>query len=158
PPCSALRRMRACAPSSPRIDWTARPPSERPSPRASPRGTWGAPPTPTAWRPSPPQCSAAPRARRGTAPLHTSSARPSTPAPVPGRPTNLAYRLLGENIVLRFSFPILAAVSLLLSSLPAHADSDTAPRNRAEAIRIIAGLRQIVTPDGIERLEAVNIN
>jgi len=60
--------------------------------------------------------------------------------------------------VLRFSFPILAAVSLLLSSLPAHAESDTAPRNRAEAVRIIAGLRQIVTPDGIERLEAVNIN
>lgn len=39
-----------------------------------------------------------------------------------------------------------------------QAEEDVRPKNRAEATRIIAGLRQIVTPHGIERLEPVDIN
>ncbi len=52
---------------------------------------------------------------------------------------------------------VLLVLSLLVSPV-AQADGEVKPSNRSEAIKIIAGLRQIVTPQGIERLEPVDIN
>lgn len=49
-------------------------------------------------------------------------------------------------------------LSFLFASSETLAEGGMTPRNRSEATRIIAGLRQIVTPEGIERLEPVNIN
>lgn len=52
--------------------------------------------------------------------------------------------------------PFLAAL-LLAGCAPAHADGGAAPRNRAEATAIVADLRRVVTPHGVERLERVRI-
>ncbi|WP_313419101.1 alpha/beta fold hydrolase [Stenotrophomonas sp.] len=49
-------------------------------------------------------------------------------------------------------------LSFLFAAPETWAASDVGPASRAAATKIIAGLRQIVTPDGIERLEAVDIN
>lgn len=49
-------------------------------------------------------------------------------------------------------------LSFLFSSAETLAEGGMTPRNRSEATRIIAGLWQIVTPEGIERLEPANIN
>lgn len=46
------------------------------------------------------------------------------------------------------------ALALFVSLIPAHAQK---PRNRAEAVAIIADMRRIVTPQGIERTQAVRI-
>lgn len=63
------------------------------------------------------------------------------------------------EFVLRFLFQALALTASLLSfPLSASAQSEISPRDRSEAVKIIADLRKIVTPGGIERLEAVSIN
>lgn len=49
-------------------------------------------------------------------------------------------------------------LSLLCISSETRAEGDVKPRDRSEATKIIAGLRQIVTPQGIDRLEPVEIN
>lgn len=53
---------------------------------------------------------------------------------------------------------LLLLLALMVSAPQTWAESNAGPANRAEATAIIAGLRRIVTPDGIERLEAVDIN
>ena len=54
---------------------------------------------------------------------------------------------------------LLAAVALALSLSSAvdAADSPPKPNNRAEATEVVRGLRRIVTPNGIERAEAIRI-
>lgn len=69
-----------------------------------------------------------------------------------------AMRITGE-FMLRSLFQALALTASFLSvPLTASAQSEISPRDRSEAVKIIADLRKIVTPDGIERLETVNIN
>ncbi|MBD8644098.1 alpha/beta hydrolase [Stenotrophomonas sp. CFBP 13724] len=46
----------------------------------------------------------------------------------------------------------------LFFSPDVQAEGDVSPKSRSEATKIIAGLRQIVTPQGVERLELVDIN
>jgi pimeloyl-ACP methyl ester carboxylesterase len=53
-------------------------------------------------------------------------------------------------MIVRFA-SLLALCAMLL---PAHAQK---PASRAEAVRIVADMRRIVTPDGIERMQAVRI-
>lgn len=61
--------------------------------------------------------------------------------------------------MLRLPLPVFVLLlSFVFATPDIRAESDVGPRSRAEAIEIIAGLRRIVTPDGIERLEAVDIN
>lgn len=52
-----------------------------------------------------------------------------------------------------------ALIAILLELLPAAAHAQTAvgPHNRSEALKIIAGLRQIVSPDGLQASETVQI-
>lgn len=52
-----------------------------------------------------------------------------------------------------------ALIAILLELLPAAAHAQTAvgPHNRTEALKIIAGLRQIVSPDGLQASETVQI-
>jgi pimeloyl-ACP methyl ester carboxylesterase len=47
---------------------------------------------------------------------------------------------------------------LLLSATPAVGQETVGPHNRAEAVKIVADLRKIVTPNGAERLEKIRIN
>lgn len=55
-------------------------------------------------------------------------------------------------------FMVLSVLALAFTH-PAFAEPNAvAPRNRTEAIAIIEGLRRVVTPNGIERLETVRIN
>lgn len=51
----------------------------------------------------------------------------------------------------------LALAALLLGSIQAQAQEAPAPHDRAEAIKIIADLRKIVAPQGIERTEKLRI-
>ena len=46
----------------------------------------------------------------------------------------------------------------LYASMPVHAATEGSPWGRAQAVKIIADLRKIVTPDGVERLLPLNIN
>ena len=46
---------------------------------------------------------------------------------------------------------------LLLGSLQAQAQEAPGPHGRAEAVKIIAGLRKIVAPEGVERTEKLRI-
>ena len=49
-------------------------------------------------------------------------------------------------------------VALLLTlSLPAHAQTPVGPNSRAEAVKIIAGLRKIVSPQGLQTTEIIKI-
>ncbi len=47
--------------------------------------------------------------------------------------------------------------SVWLSALPAQAQAPVGPHNRAEAVKIIAGLREIVSPDGLQAIETIPI-
>ncbi len=59
---------------------------------------------------------------------------------------------------MRFSgMPFVAALMLLAALAPLRAEEPPAPANRAEAVKIVAELRRIVTPEGIERHEKVRI-
>lgn len=49
-------------------------------------------------------------------------------------------------------------VLFLYASTPAQAATEGPPWDRTQAVKIIAGLRKIVTPDGVERLQALDIN
>lgn len=49
----------------------------------------------------------------------------------------------------------LALVSLIAT--PAQAQNPVGPHNRAEAVKIIAGLREIVSPDGLQAIETIPI-
>lgn len=51
----------------------------------------------------------------------------------------------------------LPLAALLLGSLQAQAQEAPGPRNRAEAVEIIAELRKIVAPEGMERTEKLRI-
>ncbi len=51
----------------------------------------------------------------------------------------------------------LPLAALFLGSTPAQAQEAPGPNNRAEAIKIIAGLRRIVAPEGLERTEKLRI-
>ncbi|AGC43512.1 alpha/beta fold family hydrolase [Myxococcus stipitatus DSM 14675] len=51
----------------------------------------------------------------------------------------------------------LCMVALLLGGLQAQAQEAPGPRSRAEAVEVIAGLRKIVAPEGLERSEKVRI-
>ena len=53
--------------------------------------------------------------------------------------------------------PFAAALMLLAALTPLRAEEPPAPANRAEAVKIVAELRRIVTPEGIERHEKVRI-
>ena len=53
--------------------------------------------------------------------------------------------------------PFAAALMLLAALTPLRAEELPAPANRAEAVKIVAELRRIVTPEGIERHEKVRI-
>lgn len=51
----------------------------------------------------------------------------------------------------------LMIVTTVLISTPGHATESLGPNSRAEATKLIADMRRIVTPNGVERLEAVRI-
>ncbi|WP_171439765.1 alpha/beta fold hydrolase [Myxococcus xanthus] len=51
----------------------------------------------------------------------------------------------------------LPLAALLLGSIQAQAEEAPGPRNRAEAVEIIAELRKIVAPEGMERTEKLRI-
>jgi proline iminopeptidase len=53
--------------------------------------------------------------------------------------------------------PTMFAVLVLTSCCAAASEKAVAPRDRAEAVKIIGDLRRIVTPNGVERLEKVHI-
>lgn len=53
--------------------------------------------------------------------------------------------------------PFAAALMLLAALTPLRAEEPPAPANRAEAVKVVAELRRIVTPEGIERHEKVRI-
>jgi pimeloyl-ACP methyl ester carboxylesterase len=53
---------------------------------------------------------------------------------------------------------LLAALLLFnFSAAPASAEDVVGPTSRAEAVKIIAGLRKIVSPEGLQSVEAVHI-
>ncbi len=52
---------------------------------------------------------------------------------------------------------VMAAVVALACFPAAHAADAPKPTNRAEATDVVRGLRRIVTPNGIDRAEAVTI-
>jgi proline iminopeptidase len=49
------------------------------------------------------------------------------------------------------------ALTLAVNGIAHAADPPPRPRNRAEAVEVVRGLRRIVTPNGIERAQAVRI-
>lgn len=53
---------------------------------------------------------------------------------------------------------LMLLVAFLYASTPVHAATEGFPWNRTEAVKIVAGLRKIVTPGGVERLQALSIN
>jgi pimeloyl-ACP methyl ester carboxylesterase len=53
--------------------------------------------------------------------------------------------------------PFAAALALCAAFAPLHAEEPPGPSNRAEAVKIVADMRRIVTPEGIERHEKVRI-
>lgn len=61
-------------------------------------------------------------------------------------------------MVRRSLWLLMLLVPFLYPSTPVHSATDGSPSSRAQAVKIIAGLRRIVTPDGVERLQALNIN
>jgi pimeloyl-ACP methyl ester carboxylesterase len=52
---------------------------------------------------------------------------------------------------------LLLLAAALAPAVPARADEAPKPRNRAEAIEVIRGLRRIVTPNGVEESRTVRI-
>jgi len=57
----------------------------------------------------------------------------------------------------RFSAIGFGALGVMLVSLARAADPAVGPNNRAEATQIVAELRRVVTPEGVQRLEKVRI-
>lgn len=55
-------------------------------------------------------------------------------------------------------WPLMLLVLFLCASTPIQAATEGPPRDRTQAVKIIAGLRKIVTPDGVERLQSLDIN
>ncbi|MGH8085288.1 MAG: alpha/beta fold hydrolase [Lysobacter sp.] len=62
-----------------------------------------------------------------------------------------------SSVILRRAIALLAAALLCCSPSVVAQPDPAKPHNRAEATRIIADMRRIVTDDGIERLEKVRI-
>lgn len=57
----------------------------------------------------------------------------------------------------KFSAIGFGALGVMLVSLARAADPAVGPTNRAEATQIVAEMRRIVTPEGVQRLEKVRI-
>ncbi len=55
-------------------------------------------------------------------------------------------------------WPLMLLVLFLCASTPIQAATEGPPWDRTQAVKIIAGLRKIVTPDGVERLQSLDIN
>ena len=56
--------------------------------------------------------------------------------------------------------PIIAAAVLIVATITDHASSaepEVRPRNRAEATELVAGLRRIVSAEGVDRLQTVRL-
>lgn len=55
-------------------------------------------------------------------------------------------------------WPLMLLVLFLCASTPIQAATEGPSWDRTQAVKIIAGLRKIVTPDGVERLQSLDVN
>lgn len=62
---------------------------------------------------------------------------------------------IGEGPLIRTAFAVLGSIVLAMGQ--ARAQAPVGPNSRAEAVKIISGLREIVSPKGLQAIETVRI-